>query len=259
MNIKINHTLSHLPLEVARGSKTQRLDSAIEATNNFFGNIKAYYNFYGDITPKEFVNVLKRTAKTKDIFVRADECRGIKQGALSYNINFDNAAQEGYVLYLPTSDIGRYTYDYKIPKTATPVFMKVAFSFFNRIFNPKFIKRDLVVNQYDVKKYKDFFQSCVRGTKNFTKEDLQSCLQSCSPQEKIDVLQLFRYHMTEQIYGDRLANKCKKEMDRYFKTKTLERFPSLKIKAHDYQNKIKIVEAELAEILKNERARLTKS
>ena len=84
-------------------------------------------------------------------------------------------------------------------------------------------------------------------------------LQGRTTPEKIDLLQFFRYYMTEQLNGNRIANKCKTEMDKLFKTNTLERFPKFEIKKHDFPNKIKLVEAELAKTLKEERANIANS
>ena len=94
---------------------------------------------------------------------------------------------------------------------------------------------------------------------NFTQKELSQILKGRPAQEKIDLLQFFRYSMTEQLNGNRIANKCKTDMDRKFRTDTLERVPKFKIKAFDFPNKIKLVEAELAKILKQERANIANS
>ena len=46
---KINHALTHLPLEQAKGSAQQRLDKVAQTSRNFMGNIETVYNFYGNI------------------------------------------------------------------------------------------------------------------------------------------------------------------------------------------------------------------
>ena len=137
--------------------------------------------------------------------------------------------------------------------------MKTVFSFMNKIFNPKVAKRELTVNKYDYTTFKDFYQHSIIGTNNFTQKELSQVLKGRPAQEKIDLLQFFRYSMTEQLNGNRIANKCKTDMDRKFRTDTLERVPKFKIKAFDFPNKIKLVEAELAKILKQERANIANS
>ena len=102
-------------------------------------------------------------------------------------------------------------------------------------------------------------QHSIIGTNNFTQKELSQILKGRPAQEKIDLLQFFRYSMTEQLNGNRIANKCKTDMDRKFRTDTLERVPKFKIKAFDFPNKIKLVEAELAKILKQERANIANS
>ncbi len=260
VNIKVNHAMSHLPLEVAKGTAKQRLNNAITTSNNFFGNIYSLYLKYGDITPDLFVKTLKHSAKTKDIQVLAEKLPGLKTSHLSNNINIENATKEGYVFFLPTArDSGPYTTEGTIPKTTAPAFMKTAFIFFNKIFNPKVAQRELAGTHYDSRTFKDFYQNCISGTKNFTKEELHKLMQGRPTEEKIDLLQFFRYHMTEQLHGNRIANKCKAEMDKKFRTNTLERIPKFKINAHDFPNKIKTVESELAETIKQERARIANS
>lgn len=260
VNIKINHALSHLPLEAAKGTAKQRLDKAIQTSDNFFGNIKSIYNSYGDITPKVFVNTLKHTAKAQNIQIHTETYNGLKASKLALHLNPFNSTQEGYVMFLPTSTY----YNYKavegtIPKTAAPAFMKTVFTFLNRIFNPKVTKREFAVNKYDTRTFKDFYQNNIVGSNKFTQKELKMFLQGRPSQEKIDLLQFFRYYMTEQLHGNRIGNKCKTEMDKFFKTNTLERFPKFEIKKHDFPNKIKLVETELAETLKQERAKIANS
>lgn len=257
VNLKINHAMSHLPLKVAKGTAKQRLDKAISASDEFFGNVKSLYLKYGDITPELFAKTLRHTAKTKDIQVFTEELPGLKNSRLSYNLNVENSTHEGYVLFLPTAKYSdRYTREGGIPKTTTPSFMKTVFSFMNKIFNPKVAKRELTVNKYDYTTFKDFYQHSITGTNNFTQKELSQILKGRPAQEKIDLLQFFRYSMTEQLHGNRMANKCKTDMDRKFRTETQERVPKFKIKAFDFPNKIKLVEAELAKILKQERANI---
>ena len=129
----------------------------------------------------------------------------------------------------------------------------------NRIFNPKVTQREIAINKYDVRRFKDFYQNNIVGTNKFTQKELKMFLQGRPSQEKIDLLQFFRYYMTEQLHGNRIGNKCKTEMDKKFKTNTLERIPKFQIKAHDFPNKIKTVEAELAKTLKEERANIANS
>lgn len=260
VNLKINHAMTHLPLKVAKGTAKQRLDKAISASDEFFGNVKSLYLKYGDITPELFAKTLRHTAKTKDIQVFTEELPGLKSSHLSYNLNVENSTHEGYVLFLPTAKYSdRFTKEGGIPKTTTPSFMKTVFSFMNKIFNPKVAKRELTVNKYDYTTFKDFYQHSIIGTNNFTQKELSQILKGRPAQEKIDLLQFFRYSMTEQLNGNRIANKCKTDMDRKFRTDTLERVPKFKIKAFDFPNKIKLVEAELAKILKQERANIANS
>lgn len=65
VNLKINHAMSHLPLKAAKGTAKQRLDKAISASDEFFGNVKSLYLKYGDMTPELFAKTLKHTAKNK--------------------------------------------------------------------------------------------------------------------------------------------------------------------------------------------------
>ncbi len=260
VNIKINHALSHLPLEKAKGSAKQRLDKAIQTSDNFFGNIKAMYDTYGDVTPKLFVNTLKQTAKAKNVQLLTETNEGLQASKLVLNMNPFNANQEGYVMILPTSTY--YSSKAKegtIPKTSAPLFMKTVFTFLNRIFNPKITQREFAVNKYDTRTFHDFYQKNIVGTNKFTAKELKMLLQGRTSQEKIDLLQFFRYYMTEQLHGNRIANKCKTEMDKKFRTNTLDRVPKFQIKAHDFPNKIKTVEAELAKTLKEERANIANS
>ena len=120
--------MSHLPLKTAKGTAKQRLDKAISASDEFFGNVKSLYLKYGDMTPELFAKTLKHTAKTKDIRVLTEELPGLKNSRLSYNLNVENSTHEGYVLFLPTAKYSdRYTREGGIPKTTTPSFMKTVF------------------------------------------------------------------------------------------------------------------------------------
>ncbi len=258
VNIKVNHALSHLPLEAAKGSAKQRLDKAIQTSDNFFGNIKAMYNTYGDVTTKVFVNTLKQTAKAKNVQIIPMPNAGLKTGNIALNITpVAPATLVGYAFFIPTSTLSQSIGT--IPKTATPVFMKIAFSFLNKIFNPKVAKRELAIKKYNAKTFFNFYKQNIAGTNKFTQKELKMFLQGRPSQEKIDLLQFFRYYMTEQLHGNRIGNKCKTEMDKFFKTNTLERFPKFEIKKHDFPNKIKTVESELAETIKQERARIANS
>ena len=249
---KINHALTHLPLEQAKGSAQQRLDKVAQTSRNFMGNIETVYNFYGNINTRIYKNILTQTANAKNVKVEMGRNPGLKNGTLTYTISDDYKSVEGYTLFIPTfceeSSL--------IPKTAAPVFMKLAYSFYNKIFNPKVIKRAFAMNKYDTRTISDFYNKNIEGTSKFTKGELHLFLQGRPSQEKIDILQFFRYHMTEQLYANRIANECKTRFDRKFKTSTIDRFPAFKIKEHSFPTKIKLVEAELAQTLKEERANL---
>lgn len=251
INMKINHELTHLPLKQIRGSVQQRLDKVTEISHNFMGNIESVYDTFGYIKTKTFKNVLKQTAKAQNVQVQIGGNSG-KTGQFTYTIGDEAPNIEGYTLFVPASSEGGL-----IPQTAAPAFMKLAFTFFNKIFNPKIIKRELDVSKYDFRTFKDFYKKNIAGTNKFTKEELHLFLQGRPAQEKIDLLQIFRYYMTEQLNANRIANECKARFDKKFKTKTLDRFPAFKIKEHNFSTKIKLVEAELAQTLKEERANLT--
>lgn len=62
---KINHALTHLPLEQAKGSAQQRLDKVAQTSRNFMGNIETVYNFYGNINTRIYKNILTQTANAK--------------------------------------------------------------------------------------------------------------------------------------------------------------------------------------------------
>lgn len=257
MNItKINHALTHLPLEQAKGSAQQRLDKVAKTSRNFMGNIEALYDSFGNITPKTYKQVLTQTAKAPNIQVEIGENPGLKTGKLTYTIGYDNNSIKGYTLFVPTGE-SCYTECSTIPKTAAPVFMKLAYSFYNKIFNPKVIQRAFAMNKYDSKTISEFYNKNIEGLNKFTKEELHKFLENRPSQEKIDILQFFRYNMTEQLNANRMANECKARFDRKFRTKTINRFPAFKIKEHCFPAKIKLVEAELAQTLKEERANLT--
>lgn len=248
-NIQINHALTHLPLNQIKGSSQQRLDKVTKISHNFMSNIEAIYDSFGDINTKTFKNVLKQTAKAENVQVQIERNLGLRTGQLTYTMSNDAPKIEGYTLFVPVS-----AEEKTIPKTAAPVFMKLAFLFFNKIFNPKIIKREFEINKYDLKTFKDFYKKNIVGTNKFTKDELHLFLKGRPTQEKIDMLQRFRDYMKEQLNANRIANECKARFDKKFKTDTLKRFPAFKIKEHCFLTKIKLVEAELAQTLKEERA-----
>lgn len=86
--------------------------------------------------------------------------------------------------------------------------------FFNEICNPKFLARNIYINNHikDTKAVIDFYAQNISGKNVLTKESLENFLQNRKADDKINILQFFRYN----LFSERNTKQAEPQIDKQF-------------------------------------------
>ena len=254
MAIRINHVKTHLPLSKIKGTPQARLNKTIKMSDNFFENVKGCFG-YQNISTGILSNIFKKSLNQK-IDVNVSIIPGaINKSSTNLDIHGINSETIGYNVLLPAKPEEKC-----IEKSSIKLIMKEAFGIFYKVTNPKIIQREINIlnKRYDLKELTSLAKEKALSTKKMEEIDIDKLLAGKEVQEKIDLLQALRNHLKQKFYT--LENNAKYQFKDGKITK-LKR-TTIRHKPHTSYNlpeKIELVERKLAQIIKNERARMANS
>ena len=254
MAIRINHAKTHLPLSKIKGTPQARLNKAIKMSDNFFENVKGCFG-YQNISTGIMTNIFKKSLNS-EIEVNVFELpRAINKSSTNLDIHGINSETIGYNVFLPTGPDRKH-----VEKSSIKLIMKEAFGIFYKVTNPKVIQREinLLNKRYDLKEFTSLAKEKALSPKKMEEIDIDKLLVGKEVQEKIDLLQALRNYLKQKFYT--MENNAKYQ----FKDGKITKLKRTTIihKPHTSFNlpeKIELIESKLAQIIKNERARMTNS
>lgn len=248
IHLTINPRKTQFPLNISKGTPQERIQKAVEYSDRFFDNIKDSFRD-GDVSLHKFESILKRTAGGK-VGVEVWENPGKNSAMTCRNYNKDGV-QIGYAILLPLN-----TFSKKISMMSTKTFMHEVFHFFDHLLNPKYNKRIHKIidsgTSYDVGQ---FYSEKVYTKENLTRPMLNAAIKKLTPEQKIDALQFFRYSLMLERNAYKESSKYQKMMENYHKDCISYREKSYKYGEYKFNEKIKLIEEMLLEIIQKERAK----
>lgn len=191
-NFTINKIRTSLPLSVLKGTQQERLQKAVSLNLQFYKNLHDKF-VEREVKTSKFKTALKETAGGK-IGVEVLNAEDSFHSRLSLLLGAKKKIR-GYVLYLPHNIWGEC-----IRQSLAQNFLKITQSFFNEICNPKFLARNIHINNHiqDSKEVWDFYSQNIAGKNVLTKESLDNFLQNKKADDKINILQFFRYNLLSE-------------------------------------------------------------
>ena len=252
IKLSINTSKSQFPLRIARGTPQERIQKAVSYTDRFFENIiDCFQN--GDVSPKKFESVLKKTAGSK-VGIEIDQSSN--RGGITYRNYTENGEQIGYAILLPYN-----TFSQKISKMTTKTFMHEVFHFFDHLLNPKYNKRihNLTNSGYNTYDIGAFYNKNIYTKENLTSKTLNDFLEGRPAQEQIDCLQYFRHGLKLEQNAYTKTAKYQQMMENYYKDSINYHETPYRYGEYNLPKKIKLIEKKLAQILTTERAKIQNS
>lgn len=208
IRLRIDKAATFLPISLSKGTLGQRLQKAKELNLQFYDNLQDEF-VKREIKPSAFKRVLQETSGAKiglDI-LEADTAKG-SQSTMNARI-MSNAKIKGFAFYLPIN-----FFTGKIPKNAQFSFLPETQKFFNLILNPKFLTREVALNNknpYQLKEAHEFYSKNMEGLNVLKKEDLHKFLQNKKNEEKINLLQYLRY----SLFNEKTVKQAAHDIDKH--------------------------------------------
>lgn len=247
---KINGAKTFLPLKVARGTAERRLERARELNDKFYNTLTSSFTD-GVITKTKFIRQIQKTAgthfriiyrdsyqdTTKNVTHLVDEtatCMGYNF-TFRKNINLDNKLKDNNIMKL----------------------LNISLQYFHEILSPKFFRREITMlnKGMDVDTINNFFVNRIDVKGKLDKKALKQFLKPFSTDDKIDTLQLFRYNLIKAKSNDvykkhymRIVNNTPRLGIQYSEK-------AITSDAYMYDEKLQIIEQELAKTLKKARSK----
>lgn len=240
---KINNAKTFLPLNVAKGTVEQRMQKARLMNLKFFDNLQDSIRMK-EITPAAFSRTLRKTAGAP-IKIDIIQSQEYSPTALMYNYN-QNGIANGFVLSLPHT-----FYTDKIHQNSALKFLKITQDFFNETFNPKIFTRfnTLLNKKYDLKSIFSFYSENVSSKNTLSKSALDKMLDGKKIEEKINILQFFRYKLLSEKNTTEAARNIEKRVERH-NNLTYERPEGyFDIAKYQFDEKFKILNEKLSEVI----------
>ena len=201
----INKIRTSLPLSAIKGTQQERMQKAIGLNLQFYEKLHDKF-VQREVKTSKFKTTLKDTAGGQiGVEVFNTEPNSSK---LSLLIGAKNKIR-GFGLYLPHNIWGEC-----IRQSSAKNFLKITQSFFNEICNPKFLARNIYINNHikDTNAVSDFYAQNISGKNVLTQESLDNFLQNRKADDKINILQFFRYN----LFSERNTKQAEPQIDKQF-------------------------------------------
>ncbi len=189
-----------LPLNLSKGSYSERLKNAQKLTDKFFDKISGAFT-EKDISPDVFEKTIKDVLPSKVNYKLGSSNGKDLEGAVVLCTSEKKPSEISlYKIYFPTNP-----YDGKISIYKTDSFMHEMFHFFCEIFNPKHTAKAAELAESRFRYYDDFFYNEYLYNKhcndlnNLKDVLLPDILKNMPISEKILFLQNSRYRLLEEV------------------------------------------------------------
>lgn len=240
MRIKVSKN-AKLPLKICKGSVKSRLELARHYNNEFFNSI--CNKFENNLIDKDIFsqnlssinnNKIKFNLKDSNSF---DSCIGCVEAV------FDKKNKNkivSYDIYIPISQ------DNKIGLEDADTFMHETFHYFFSIVNPKHLSRIIEMSKNKLaEKTEKFYERHIFARTGdytgYTKSILRNYMEYFPTDKQIRILQNWRYRLNGELQAYKEGAKYHKRLKQKFSCENGKSFY--------FEEKIKIIEEELAKIL----------
>lgn len=243
MKFNIDYNKTFLPHSVIRGSQAERFAKAREMNDKL--RIKLNKVFDGgktEITIPRFKQEISRLTGKKGGQMPIEVCIVDKGSDLRHS-SFGKATLEGYAFKLPGSLM-----ENTITKGHFYTLLHRTQNFFDELFNPKILKRALIINHKNRANHNefDFIQNVLLAKNELKEKDLNKILQGRTAATKINVLQYFRYKLLGKINENQYMQEMRKKL----------KMNEADFSAFHLDEKIKMVSDKLRDIIGKERAKI---
>ena len=248
ITLKINPKKTFLPLKIAKGTTSERLDRAIKMNDEFHEILKKNFTD-GEMSRFRFSKLLQKSAGNKIPVNYYDEWS--TTGEMRHIVD-ENSVCAGYFTIFPkniNSD--------KVKSTTMKSLLRITQDFFTEILNPKIFAREISMfnKGENLKAAQEFFNNEINIIGEINTKKLAKYLKPLSQEEKIDTLQFFRYGLMKEENANQFAKHYMRKLNRtpYSETKYSEN--AITSNPYKYPDKIKIIETELTKILQQARSK----
>ena len=240
---RINNYKTFVPLNMAKGTVEQRMQKARLLNLRFFDNLQDVIR-KKEITPAAFSRTLKNTVGVP-IKIDIAQAQEYLPTALMYNYN-QNGIASGYTLSLPHT-----FYTEKIHQNSALKFLNVTQDFFNEIFNPKIFTRfnTLLNGKYNLKSIIEFYKDNISSKNKLSKQVLDKMLDGKKIEEKINILQFFRYKLLSEKNTAEAAHNIEKRVERHNNLSYERPANYFDTSRYQFDEKFKILNEKLLEVL----------
>lgn len=252
MNINVNRMATFLPikkissvnrtaagrLNLARDLNDKLLDSVLDKMDD------------GKITLPAFVRLIKKASGSKLEVTGTRLCAG-PEGLVSHKVK-ENNTFSGYVLGIP------FAYGEKFIKISNlKRALKCTQLIFDEFTNPKFFARIKTMQNkgFNTVAINEFSANKIRVAESLTKKDLKEFMKSMSLEEKIESLQALRYNVLHFQNWDKFSKHYMQKMNQNPKFKLKFGEDSINSNRYMYQEKLDLINQELASLIKMARAK----
>lgn len=244
---KINHAKSTIPLAISKGTTAQRMQKARVLNLAFYDKLQGAIK-NNQIAPRTFVSKLRSIIGAKPgIYI--SEVDSNKNCYTNYC--FDAKAKSlGYTIGLPWTD-----HTQNIHKNNAAFFLKQTQNLLNELFNPKIFSRFIALanSGENIDSILSFYDTNLSQKANLEPEILDKFLENKSNKQKINTLQFLRYKLLSEQNTTQASYQIDKRIEKHngFRYQRPENYYDME--QYHYENKLRILNENLAEVLQNER------
>ena len=245
LRLRIDRQKTFLPLTISKGTTEQRLQKARLVNLKFFDSLQD--KFVGrEVKPYTFKRTLA-AATSKKIRVELFKSEKPKETRLTPFVPSLNKIK-GFALYLPHTYVNE-----SIHKSSQKLFLNETQNFFDKIFNPKFLTREITLfnKKINVKEAAKFYDENIFGKQQLQPEMLDEYLSKKTRREQINILQYFRY----TLLGEKNIHQAEAQIDRHIEKADNLQFPNKNydLSKYYYDEKLDLLNKKLLELIQEER------
>lgn len=249
MKLKIDSAKTFLPISISKGSVTQRMQKARVLNIRFYENLQDKIR-NNEVSPRTFIKTLRQTLGA-NLGIDIAPVGYIKDSFMSYHFD-SKAINKGYILGFPLA-----FYTGKVHKNFAKTFLHETQNMLNEAFNPKILQRyiTLINKGYDIKSLTNFYKDNISQTSVLTSEALDKFLVNKKDTEKIDSLQFMRYKLLSEKNTAQASHQIDNKIQQYNNLKYDYPDDYYDITKYHFDEKFKLLETKLADIIKIARSK----
>lgn len=245
--MKIDTFTTVLPQSMIKGTTPEKLQKARACNIEFYKQLLPEFK-NREVKATAFTRVLRHVIGKRRIALELEKIMGEDKPFVSHQLT-KGKLLKGYLIGLH-QDLVLNTIKQKSERT----FLQQTQKLFNDLYNPKFFARAIsVINKkQNTKAYNAFLAKHIISTKPLTPENLDKFLGKKPLDKQINLLQNMRY----TILSNQNLQQGQYELDRQIeKSEHMVINKKYKFEEYQYDDKLQVLNAKLAQVLKDARAK----